>query len=190
MVKLIALLGNKGTQYRLTRHNCGWLFCDILDRHLGTTLFWQENFHGSWTKTTIAGLSVVLLKPMTFMNESGRSIGEACRYFNVQTDEVLVVHDDIETTFGTIKLQSAGGLGGHNGLRSTVTHLGSDRFFRLRIGVGRPVHGDVASFVLSRFSPEEEIKVPLIMQRGIGIMESFLTSGCRLELLPMQENIP
>lgn len=133
---------------------------------------------------------MVLLKPMTFMNESGRSIGEACRYFNITSEEILVVHDDIELPFGTVKLQLGGGLAGHNGLKSTVAELGSDRFHRLRIGVGRPTHGDVASFVLSRFSAEEEMKVPLIMHRGLAILEGFLSRKSLPELLPIQENIP
>ncbi len=127
---------------------------------------------------------------MLFMNESGRSIGEACRYFNISPEEILVVHDDVELSFGTVKLQFGGGLAGHKGLKSTVDQIGSDRFHRLRIGIGRPTHGDVASFVLSRFSAEQEMKLPLIMLRGIGILESFLSEKCRPELLPMQENIP
>lgn len=190
MVKLIALLGNKGTLYRSTRHNCGWLFGEALVDHLGTSPSWQEKFHGFWCKSMISGLPVVLLKPMTFMNDSGRSVGEACRYFNITSEEILVIHDDIELAFGTVKLQLGGGLAGHNGLRSTVAQMGSDHFHRLRIGVGRPTHGDVASFVLSRFSVDEEMKVPLVMRRGIGILESFLSRGCLPELLPIQENIP
>lgn len=190
MVKLIALLGNKGTLYRQTRHNYGWLFGDALVDHIGTTLSWQEKFHGSWCKCMISNLPIILLKPMTFMNESGRSIGEACRYFNIASEEILVIHDDIELSFGMLKLQAGGGLAGHNGLKSTMTQLGSDRFIRLRLGIGRPIHGDVASFVLSRFSAEEEMKVPLVMQKGIGILESFLSQKCRPELLPIQENIP
>jgi PTH1 family peptidyl-tRNA hydrolase len=190
MVKLIALLGNKGTLYRSTRHNCGWLFAEALIDHVGAAPSWQEKFHGSWCKRSVSGLPVILLKPMLFMNESGRSIGEACRYFNIASEEILVVHDDVELSFGTVKLQFGGGLAGHKGLKSTVDLIGSDRFHRLRIGIGRPAHGDVASFVLSRFSAEEEMKLPLIMQRGIGILESYLGEKCRPELLPMQENIP
>ncbi|PKL14324.1 MAG: aminoacyl-tRNA hydrolase [Spirochaetae bacterium HGW-Spirochaetae-8] len=190
MVKLIALLGNKGILYRQTRHNYGWMFGEALSDHLGTPLSWQEKFHGVWCKCMISNLPIILLKPMTFMNESGRSIGEASRYFNIGSEEILVIHDDIELSFGTVKLQAGGGLAGHNGLKSTMAQIGSDHFLRFRLGIGRPTHGDVASFVLNRFSAEEEMKVPLVMQQGIRILESFLSQKCRPELLPIQEKIP
>ncbi|MHC1691660.1 MAG: aminoacyl-tRNA hydrolase [Sphaerochaetaceae bacterium] len=190
MVKLIALLGNKGTLYGRTRHNSGWLFGDALSAHVGAIPSWQEKFHGVWANLPIADTSVVLLKPLTYMNESGTSIGEACRYFHFAAEDVLVVHDDIETQFGTVKLQKGGGLGGHNGLRSTNQALGCDQFLRLRIGIGRPLHGDVASFVLGHFTPEESIQLPLILDMAVGLTESFIKERCAMETLPRQGKLP
>ena len=189
MVKLIALLGNKGTAYEKTRHNSGWLLGDALLPHLETPPSWQEKFHGLWTKTQIEEIPLIMLKPLTYMNESGKSIGEAIRYFTIDPEETLVVHDDIETPFGMVKLQQGGGLGGHNGLRSAVQYLGSDRFFRLRIGIGRPQHADVASFVLGRFTSDEVAKLPLVMDIAVRLLESFFSQRCRQNVLPMQEKI-
>jgi peptidyl-tRNA hydrolase, PTH1 family len=189
MVKLIAFLGNKGIQYRKTRHNCGWLLSDALVSYINSTAIWQEKFHAQWQKANISGQSVILLKPVLFMNESGKSIGEANRYFSIEPQETIVVHDDVELSFGTCRLQFGGGLAGHNGLRSTVQHLGSDRFLRLRIGIGRPQHGDIASFVLGRFSPEEEMKLPIIWEKCIELIETFITRQCKLENLPTQKDI-
>ena len=123
------------------------------------------------------------------MNESGKSIGEANRYFSIEPQQTIVVHDDVELPFGTCRLQLGGGLGGHNGLRSTVRHLGSDSFIRLRIGIGRPQHGEIASFVLSRFSSEEEMKLSILWGKSVELIESFISRQCRTEILPMQENI-
>lgn len=153
MSKLIVFLGNPGFQYRQTRHNCGFLVCDRLVEDYPELDSWQSKFHGLFTKRRDA----VLLKPQTFMNESGVSVQEACRFFGIKADDVVVVHDDIELPFASVRLQQGGGMAGHNGLRSVKQHLGTDSFWRLRIGVGRPpANIQVADFVLGRFSPLEE----------------------------------
>lgn len=153
MPKLIVFLGNPGIQYRQTRHNAGWIACDHLlkTRHITDT--WQTKFHAQYTKQGNA----ILLKPQTFMNVSGVSVQEAAKFYNIQSKDILVVHDDIELPFGTTKIQLGGGMGGHNGLRSIKQNLGTDQFMRLRIGVGRPpAVMQVADYVLGRFSPFEE----------------------------------
>ncbi len=153
MSKLIVFLGNPGSQYRQTRHNCGWMVCDKLVETVPELDSWQNKFHGLFIKRRDA----VLLKPQTFMNESGVSVQEAGRFFGTDADDVIAVHDDIELPLGTVRFQQGGGMGGHNGLRSMKKHLGTDGFWRLRIGVGRPpANIQVADFVLGRFSPLEE----------------------------------
>lgn len=153
MPKLIVFLGNPGIQYRQTRHNAGWIACDHLLKTRHITDSWQTKFHAQYTKQGNA----ILLKPQTFMNVSGVSVQEAAKFYNIQSKDILVVHDDIELPFGATKLQLGGGMGGHNGLRSIKQNLGTDQFMRLRIGVGRPpAVMQVADYVLGRFSPLEE----------------------------------
>ena len=165
MPYLLVFLGNPGPQYRQTRHNCGWMVCDRLMETIPQIDNWQSKFHGLFAKRQ----DVVILKPQTFMNESGISVQEACRFFNVASGDVVVVHDDIELPFGEVRLQSGGGLGGHNGLRSVKQHLGTDAFRRLRIGVGRPPAViQVSDYVLGRFSPEEESRLDNIMDEAVG----------------------
>lgn len=152
MVKLMAFLGNPTSQYARTRHNVGWMIAD----HLFPKTSWSAKFHGK------VGLheTTLLLKPETFMNESGRSVRAAMDYYNLQAKQLLVIHDDLELPFGTLRLQQGGGLGGHKGLRSIVQHLSDDSFLRLRVGIGRPERGSVSSWVLSRFDPIEEALLP------------------------------
>lgn len=153
MAKLIVFLGNPGIQYKNTRHNTAWLCCDRMVEKLLCPATWQTKFHSLYSKQGNA----VFLKPQTFMNESGIAVQEAAKFFNIQSSDIIVVHDDIELKFGETKLQLGGGMGGHNGLRSAKKHLGTDSFVRLRIGVGRPpTTMDVATFVLSRFTEVEQ----------------------------------
>ncbi|HPZ16536.1 MAG TPA: aminoacyl-tRNA hydrolase [Sphaerochaeta sp.] len=152
MVKLMAFLGNPTSQYAKTRHNVGWMIAD----HIYPMEAWSQKFHGRMSSRD----GVFLLKPETFMNESGRSVRAALDYYNLEAEQLLVIHDDLELPFGTLRLQQGGGLGGHKGLRSIVQHLSDDSFLRLRVGVGRPVHGSVSSWVLSRFDPIEEALLP------------------------------
>ena len=153
---LVVGLGNPGREYERTRHNAGWLVLDELaQRHDGS---WRSKFSGSLAEVRLGDLRLALLKPETFMNESGRSVGAAVRFFKVEPEQVLVVHDDVDLEPGRLQARAGGGLGGHNGLRSLAQHLGSQDFLRLRIGVGRPGRGDprsVADWVLSPFAPED-----------------------------------
>lgn len=164
MTKLVVFLGNPGIQYRQSRHNAGWMVCDRLVARLNLPASWQTKFHALYQKQG----SYVLLKPQTFMNESGVSVQEASRFFGIAPSDILVVHDDIELPFGEIRLQTGGGLGGHNGLRSVRQHMGTEAFGRLRIGVGRPSGGmQVADFVLARFSPLEEKQLENILDNAV-----------------------
>lgn len=166
MNKLVVFLGNPGSQYAKTRHNTAWLCCDTLINENR----WQEKFHGLFIKDG----ETVYLKPQTFMNESGVSIQETAKFFNISADNILVVHDDIEMKFGDVKVQQGGGLGGHNGLRSVKQHMNTDTFWRLRIGVGRPQVMDVASWVTSRFTEDEESNLVHVFSHACDIIKSWL----------------
>jgi PTH1 family peptidyl-tRNA hydrolase len=154
---LVAGLGNPGREYERTRHNAGWMVLDELARRHGGS--WRSKFSGSLAEVRLGELRLALLKPETYMNDSGRSVGGAVRFFKVEPEQVLVVHDDVDLEAGRLQARAGGGLAGHNGLRSLAQHLGSQDFLRLRIGVGRPGRGDprpVADWVLSPFAPEED----------------------------------
>jgi PTH1 family peptidyl-tRNA hydrolase len=150
-------LGNPGSKYELTRHNVGFLFLDWLaDRH--KALFSASRFQGVAARAVIEGRNVRMLKPQTYMNLSGTSVVPFINYFDIDPVDMLVVHDDIDMHPGRIKLVSGGGTGGHNGIRSLVKELGTQDFFRLKIGIGRPGSGEthpdmeVDKYVLSRLS--------------------------------------
>lgn len=165
MTKLIVFLGNPGKQYRLTRHNAGFLVCEHNIEKTG----WQEKFHGTFKKDG----NCIYLMPNTYMNLSGVSVQEAAKFFNVSSDDILIVHDDLEMNFAEIKLQKGGGMGGHNGLKSVKQNLNTDIFWRLRIGIGRPIQMEVADWVTSRFSKEEETKLPDILSKAYDIIKDW-----------------
>jgi PTH1 family peptidyl-tRNA hydrolase len=156
---LVAGLGNPGREYERTRHNLGWLVLDELARRHGGS--WRSKFSGSFAEVRLGDLRLGLLKPETYMNESGRAVGEAARFYKVEPEGLLVVHDDVDLEPGRLQARAGGGLAGHNGLRSLAQHLGSQEFDRLRIGVGRPGRGDprsVSDWVLSSFAPEDDVE--------------------------------
>ena len=173
--KLFVFLGNTGARYARTRHNAGWM---LLDREPFTGAGnWQQKFKAVWTRFTISGTSVLLLKPQTMMNLSGESVQAAMSYFRYEPNEVLVAHDDVELAFGQVGIRFGGGLAGHNGLRSIANRLSTRDFWRLRIGVGRPGRGDLHDYVLGRFFPEEEIVLPSILDETAALLQTGLRSG-------------
>jgi PTH1 family peptidyl-tRNA hydrolase len=156
---LVAGLGNPGREYSDTRHNVGFMVADELARRHGGS--WRAKFSGELAEIRLDGLRLAVLKPQTYMNESGRSVGAAARFFRVEPESLLVVHDEVDLEPGRLQARLGGGLAGHNGLRSVAQHLGTPEFARLRIGVGRPERGDplpVADFVLSPFPPELDVE--------------------------------
>ena len=173
---LVAGLGNPGREYAATRHNVGFMVADELARRLGGS--WRAKFSGDLAEVRLNGLRLALLKPQTFMNESGRSVGAAARFFKVGPEDLLVIHDEVDLEPGRLQARLGCGLGGHNGLRSVAQHLGTPEFGRLRIGVGRPERGDprpVADFVLSEFSPE--LDVDSLVARAADAVELVATEG-------------
>jgi peptidyl-tRNA hydrolase, PTH1 family len=173
---LVVGLGNPGREYERTRHNAGWLALDELARRHGGS--WRSKFSGSLAEVRAGDAKLALLKPETYMNESGRSVGGAARFFKVDPEQVLVVHDDVDLDSGRLQARSGGGLAGHNGLRSLAQHLGSQDFLRLRIGVGRPGRGDprsVADWVLSPFAPEDDQEA--LVSRSADAVETIVADG-------------
>ncbi len=173
---LVAGLGNPGGQYGRTRHNMGWLVMDELaSRHVGT---FRGKFSGRLSEIRVGELRVALLKPETYMNESGRSIAAAMSFFKVPPEAVLIVHDDVDLEEGRLQARRGGGLGGHNGLRSIAQSMQTQDFLRLRIGVGRPERGDprpVADWVLSAFPPETDVEG--LIARAADAVEAVALEG-------------
>jgi PTH1 family peptidyl-tRNA hydrolase len=173
---LVAGLGNPGREYERTRHNLGWLVLDELARRNGGS--WRSKFSGSLAEVRLDGLRLALLKPETYMNESGRSVGAAARFFKVAPEQLLVVHDDVDLEPGRLQARAGGGLAGHNGLRSLAQDLGTQDFERLRIGVGRPGRGDprsVSDWVLSGFAPEDDLEG--LVSRASDAVETIASQG-------------
>jgi peptidyl-tRNA hydrolase, PTH1 family len=156
MIKLIVGLGNPGQQYEKTRHNVGFLFLDSLLSDYGCEWVRDSRFQALYSECDVMKKKVMLLKPETYMNRSGYSVGKIARYYKLLPEEILVVHDELDFDAGVVRLKKDGGHAGHNGLRDIIDHLGSKNFYRLRLGVGRPVHSKVvADFVLSPPSKNE-----------------------------------
>ena len=173
---LVAGLGNPGRDYERTRHNAGWMVVDELARRHGGSF--RSKFSGQLSETRLDDLKLALLKPETYMNVSGRSIGAAGKFFKVDPADVLVVHDDVDLEPGRLQARFGGGLAGHNGLRSIAQTLGTNDFLRLRIGVGRPGRGDrrsVADYVLGGFEPE--VDVDALIGRSADAVETMARDG-------------
>jgi len=176
MIKLIVGLGNPGQQYEKTRHNAGFLFLDRLLSDYGHHWSKEAKFQGWLATVHIASHKILLLKPDTFMNRSGQAVGKIARYYKLQADEILVVHDELDFIAGIAKLKQGGGHAGHNGLRDIVAHLGSKDFYRLRIGIGRPNSTKaVADYVLSSPSKVEMAEIEHTFNRCDTILDKLLT---------------
>lgn len=172
---LVAGLGNPGREYADTRHNVGFMVAHELARRHGASF--RSKFSGELADLRLGG-RVALLKPQTFMNESGRSVGAAVRFFKVPPEALLVVHDEVDLDPGRLQARLGGGLAGHNGLRSVAQHVGTGDFLRLRVGVGRPERGDrrpVADFVLSPFPPDLDVEG--LVARAADAVELVATEG-------------
>ncbi len=173
---LVVGLGNPGREYAGNRHNVGWMVVEELARRHGVS--WKGKFSGQLAELRLDGHRVALLKPETFMNESGRSVGAAARFYKLEPDAVLVVHDEMDLEPGRLQARSGGGLAGHNGLRSIAAHLNTPDFLRLRVGVGRPGRGDPrkgADYVLSNFTAEEDADT--LVARAADAVETLDAEG-------------
>jgi len=172
---LIVGLGNPGQKYERTRHNAGFWFLDALDRKQSLGLKPNRKLHGEAAKTPFAGADCVFLRPDTFMNESGQSVRAAADYFDVVPERIVIAYDDLDLPPGAVKLKQGGGHGGHNGLRSTFSHLGSQEFWRIRIGIGHPGFKDaVTPWVLGRAPAEDEKAILDAVERAVDALTDLL----------------
>ena len=173
---LVVGLGNPGREYVHNRHNVGHMVVDELARRHDAS--WRSKFSGRLADVRIDDHKVGLLKPETFMNESGRSVKAAAQFFKVEPDAILVIHDESDLELGRLQARRGGGLAGHNGLRSVAQHLGTPDFLRLRVGVGRPGRGDrrdLADYVLADFEPHEDAEA--LVGRAAEAVETLDAEG-------------
>jgi len=174
-IKLIVGLGNPGQKYEKTRHNVGFLFIDQLASSQNFTLKENSKFHGLANKQELFDHSIWLLKPMTYMNLSGKSVASLLKFYKINIEQTLVVYDELDLPAGAAKLKKGGGHGGHNGLRDIITATGSKEFYRLRLGIGHP--GDrskVVSWVLNRPTQDEEISIARCIDKSLSILPDLL----------------
>ena len=175
--RLIAGLGNPGTRYRFTRHNMGFLVVDRLAQAHQIPLD-RRKFKAVLGLGRMGALPVILVKPAAFMNQSGPAVRDLARFFSLGTQDIVVIHDDIDLVFGKIKIKQKGGDGGHNGVRSLIEALGSSVFTRLRIGIGRPpTQQQTRDYVLGRFDAEQETLLEDVVSRAQGAVETILVNG-------------
>lgn len=174
---LIVGLGNPGRQYENTRHNAGWLCMEMLSDKLGVKIN-KIKFKSTVGEADIGGHRCLLMKPQTFMNLSGEAVGEACRFYKIPPEKVIVIFDDISLPCGGLRIRRKGSAGGHNGIKSIIQHLGSDNFPRIKLGVGAKPHEDydLADYVLSAFSKDEIPQMKQAMEKACNALE-YLADG-------------
>ncbi len=173
---IIAGLGNPGSKYQWTRHNAGFLFLDRIAQLEGLSVV-RKQFGGLTAEWERKGKRLVLLKPQTFMNLSGRSVMPAMQFYKLKPEQLIVVHDEIDLPLGTTRLKQGGGHGGQNGVRSIMEQLGRGDFLRLRLGIGRPVHGEVTDYVLGNFTHPDMDIFARVLDGALDMLEMALDEG-------------
>jgi PTH1 family peptidyl-tRNA hydrolase len=175
---LVVGLGNPGPRYETTRHNLGFLVADILADRIGSGFKAHKRSGAEVATGRLGGRSVVLAKPRVYMNESGRQVGPLANFYSVAPADVIAIHDELDIDFGRIRLKLGGGEGGHNGLRSVASALGTKDFQRVRIGIGRPPgRKDAATYVLENFTPAERREVGTICEQAADATELLIQLG-------------
>ncbi|PPJ01658.1 aminoacyl-tRNA hydrolase [Nocardia nova] len=175
---LVVGLGNPGPEYERTRHNAGFLVADVLAERIGGRFTVHKKSGADLLEARLDGRKILLAKPRTYMNLSGRPVAALARFFSVPPTEVIVVHDELDLPFGSIRLKRGGGEGGHNGLRSISNALSTKDYLRVRFGVGRPPgRQDPADFVLKPFSAPERKEVPVLVEQTADAVELLLRVG-------------
>ncbi|MET8653869.1 MULTISPECIES: aminoacyl-tRNA hydrolase [Nocardia] len=175
---LVVGLGNPGPEYERTRHNIGFLVADVLAERVGGRFAVHKKSGADLLQARLDGRQVLIAKPRSFMNLSGRPVAALAKFFSVPATEVIVVHDELDLPFGEIKLKRGGGEGGHNGLRSISSALTTKEYLRTRIGIGRPPgRQDPADYVLKPFAAPERKEVPVIVEQAADAVELLLKLG-------------
>lgn len=181
-MKIIAGLGNPGAEYAHTKHNVGFMLVDALAERLNAPA-WKEDFFSAMTEVRIGGEKVFLVKPLTYMNNSGEAIGPMLSYYKMETDDLTVVHDDMDIPAGMVRIRKKGSSGGHNGIKSVIAHVGGEDFSRVRIGIGRPPAGwTVINHVLAPFSSEDVPKIREAINYLLPAVECIVTDGVDLAM--------
>ena len=181
-MRIIIGLGNPGKDYEKTRHNAGFRVIDLLcEKYEIQTA--RMKFHSMIGEGKIAGEKVLLVKPTTYMNNSGEALGPMLSYYKMNTEDLTVIHDDMDIPAGTVRIRKKGGSGGHNGLKSIIAHVGSEDFARVRIGIGRPLPGwTVINHVLAPFSAEDAQRIREAITYLLPAMECIVTGGADLAM--------
>ena len=169
---LLVGLGNPGSEYELTRHNIGFIILDYLADKLGANFSKNSKMSGEVAKTDFEGNKLILLKPTTFMNLSGNSVLAVANYYKIPEEKIIVFYDELELSFSKVKIKAGGGAAGHNGIKSLNSHT-KNIYSKFRFGIGRPEHGDVSNYVLSRFSSQELAVIERVLPKihdGLGLI--------------------
>lgn len=191
MIKLFVGLGNPGPDYQSTRHNAGFWWLAALARELKTSLTLDKSYHGLVARTSVNGQTLWLLAPQTFMNKSGQAVTALARFFKIAPAEILVAHDELDIVPGQVKLKFGGGHAGHNGLRDIHAQLGTDDYWRLRLGIGHPgIKSDVSNWVLKIPSLDHRIAIDQSLDRSIKALPHFLNGEMDKATLLIHTNKP
>ena len=191
MIKLFVGLGNPGAEYDATRHNAGFWYIDALARELKCALSYDKSYFGMVARTVVGGQTVWLLQPQTFMNLSGKSVGALAKFFKIAPDEILVAHDELDIVPGEAKIKLGGSHAGHNGLRDIHAQLGTDQYWRLRIGIGHPgVKSEVIHWVLKKPSAEHRDAIAQTIERSVQALPHFLSGNMEKAMMTVHTSKP
>jgi PTH1 family peptidyl-tRNA hydrolase len=178
MTKMIVGLGNPGDKYEKTKHNMGFMALDLLAHEYGVNFSMEKTFMAEVASTFVNGEKIFLVKPQTFMNESGRAIQPLLTYYNMDPSDLTVIVDDMDSAVGRVRLRSKGSSGGQRGIKSTITHLGTEQFNRVKIGIGRPDNGKtVVAHVLSKFDKENSEIAQAGISKAVDAVKYYVESN-------------
>ncbi len=172
-MKLIVGLGNPGKEYEGTRHNVGFMVMDRLADTMNVSIN-SSKFKGEYVKLKYQGEDVILLKPMTYMNNSGESVIQVMNYFKIDVEDLLVIYDDMDMPVGKLRLRESGSAGGHNGVKSIIAHVGTQKFKRIRVGIDKHPHIKVVDYVLGHFDKNERIQIDEGIENAVKAVELYL----------------
>ncbi|HCM86707.1 MULTISPECIES: aminoacyl-tRNA hydrolase [Enterococcus] len=181
-MKMIVGLGNPGKKYENTKHNAGFMVVDLLAKEHGA-IFKKNTLEAEVADYFVKGEKILLVKPMTFMNESGRAVGPLMTYFGIDLEELVIVADDLDMELGKLRLRQKGSAGGHNGLKSIISHIGTQEFDRIKIGIGRPNGKTVVNHVLSTFGKDEAATIANSVARAADAVDDFIEGNDFLQTM-------
>ncbi len=191
MIRLLVGLGNPGPEYDATRHNAGFWWLDAAARQLGASLVAERGFFGLAARVQRGGQSTWLLEPMTYMNLSGKSVAALARFYKIEPEQILVVHDELDLQPGQLKLKQGGSHAGHNGLKDIHARLGSTAFWRLRLGIGHPgVRAEVVDYVLKKPSPEDREAIRKCIDESLAALDLLLAGEMERAMMKIHAKPP